>query len=157
VASADPPDQTLPDVRAEVVIDAHLTDIAAEGFDAGVRLGEPVARDMTAEKTGPGIRMAVVCSPDYFAEMGRPWEPAHLIGHRCINIRMPTAGRSIHGNSKRTADRLMCVSMVRLWPWRSRSQKICQMADLSEFWSIGVSPSLATTFMIQTVAIPLPP
>lgn len=81
-----------PDIRAEVVIDAHLNDIVQEGFDAGVRLGEQVARDMIAVKIGPDLRMAVVGTPEYLAMAGRPQEPAELVGHRCINIRMPTAG-----------------------------------------------------------------
>jgi len=81
-----------PDVTVELSIDNHLTDIIAERFDAGVRLGEQIARDMIAVKIGPELRLAVVGAPTYFAAHPPPRTPSDLTQHRCINTRMPTKG-----------------------------------------------------------------
>ncbi|MGJ5036508.1 MULTISPECIES: LysR family transcriptional regulator [unclassified Bradyrhizobium] len=81
-----------PDIKVEVVTDYGLTDIVAERFDAGVRLGEQVAKDMIAVRIGPDLRMAVVGSPAYFAVRSRPRKPQDLTDHNCINIRLPTLG-----------------------------------------------------------------
>jgi len=70
----------------------RLVDIVAEGFDAGVRLGEQVAKDMIALRIGPDLRMAVVGSPAYFAARPRPLTPQDLTEHNCINMRLPTYG-----------------------------------------------------------------
>ena len=75
-----------------MVIDYGLTDIAAERFDAGIRLGEMVAKDMIAVRIGPDIRSAVVGAPAYFAARGTPQTPQELTGHGCINLRLPTHG-----------------------------------------------------------------
>jgi DNA-binding transcriptional LysR family regulator len=81
-----------PDIKVEIVIDYGLTDIVTERFDAGVRLGEQVAKDMIAVRIGPDMRMAVVGSPSYFERRSRPKKPQDLTGHDCINLRMPTYG-----------------------------------------------------------------
>src|SRR5271166_3594165 len=81
-----------PDIRVEIVIDNALTDIVAERYDAGVRLGELVAKDMIAVRIGPDLRMAVVGAPSYFAGRARPRAPQDLAGHNCINLRLPTYG-----------------------------------------------------------------
>ena len=81
-----------PDVAVEISIDSHLTDIITDRFDAGVRLGEQIAKDMIAVPIGPELRMAVVGSPGYFAARGRPATPQELTRHSCINIRMQTKG-----------------------------------------------------------------
>jgi DNA-binding transcriptional LysR family regulator len=81
-----------PDVRVELVIDSGFTDIVAERFDAGVRLGESIAKDMVAVRIGPDLHMAVVGSPDYFAAHPKPRTPQDLAEHQCINLRLPTAG-----------------------------------------------------------------
>jgi DNA-binding transcriptional LysR family regulator len=81
-----------PDVSVEIVIDNKLTDIVAERFDAGVRLGERVAKDMVAVRIGPNMRMAVVGSPDYFARRQKPRAPQDLTHHNCINLRLPITG-----------------------------------------------------------------
>lgn len=81
-----------PDVTVELSLDGHLIDIISDRFDAGVRLGEQVAKDMIAVRIGPDLRMAVLGSPSYFAAHGRPRTPHELTAHRCINIRMPTRG-----------------------------------------------------------------
>ena len=81
-----------PDIQVELSISGNLTDIVAERFDAGVRLGESVDKDMVAVRIGPELRMAVVGSPAYWAAHPRPMVPQDLGGHRCINLRMPTSG-----------------------------------------------------------------
>ena len=81
-----------PDINVEVIIDYGLTDIVAEGYDAGVRMGEQVAKDMIAIPIGPELRMAVVGAPSYFDRFPRPQTPQDLTSHNCINIRLPTYG-----------------------------------------------------------------
>lgn len=81
-----------PDIHIEIIVDYGLTDIVAEGFDAGVRLGEQVAKDMIAVRIGPDMRMAVVGSPAYFEKHPKPQTPQELTAHNCINIRLPTYG-----------------------------------------------------------------
>ena len=81
-----------PDVVVEIVVDNGLSDIVAEGFDAGVRMGEQVAKDMVALRIGPDIRMALVASPDYFVRYPPPQTPQDLTRHRGINMRLPTYG-----------------------------------------------------------------
>ena len=81
-----------PDIKVEIIIDYGLTDIVAQRFDAGVRIGEQVAKDMIAVRIGPDIRMAVVGAPSYFGKRSSPKRPQDLIGHNCINLRLPTYG-----------------------------------------------------------------
>ncbi len=81
-----------PDIKVEIIIEQGLTDIVAERYDAGVRLGEQVAKDMIAVRLGPDARMAVVGAPSYFARRPRPKTPQDLTAHDCINLRLPTLG-----------------------------------------------------------------
>jgi DNA-binding transcriptional LysR family regulator len=81
-----------PDIQVEINIDQGLTDIVAERFDAGVRLGEQVAKDMIAVRIGPDMRMVVVGAPAYLATRGVPLAPHDLTDHACINLRLPTRG-----------------------------------------------------------------
>jgi DNA-binding transcriptional LysR family regulator len=81
-----------PELKLEIIIEQGLTDIVAGGFDAGVRLGEQVAKDMIAVRIGPDARMAVVGAPSYFAKRALPKKPQDLITHDCINLRLPTFG-----------------------------------------------------------------
>ncbi|MET1023102.1 MAG: LysR family transcriptional regulator [Pseudoxanthomonas sp.] len=81
-----------PQVQVELFIDPHLADLVAEGFDAGVRLGESLARDMVALPIGPMHRQVVVGTPDYFARHGVPATPADLVHHACAVHRL-TSGR----------------------------------------------------------------
>lgn len=84
--------QSYPDVHVELSVDNALTDIVSGRFDAGVRLGEQVAKDMVAVRIGPDWRMSVVASPAYLAEHGTPQTPFELQNHNCINMRLPTLG-----------------------------------------------------------------
>lgn len=81
-----------PDIKVEIVIDYGLTDIVSERYDAGVRTGELVAKDMVAVRIGPDMRTAIVGAPSYFASRPRPKTPQDLTAHDCINLRLPTHG-----------------------------------------------------------------
>lgn len=81
-----------PDIKVELTIDYGLSDIAAERYDAGVRFGEQVARDMIAVRVGPDLRFIVVGAKSYFSERSAPTTPQELVGHSCINLRLPTYG-----------------------------------------------------------------
>lgn len=81
-----------PDINIEVTVDNGLTDIVDGRFDAGVRLGEQIAKDMIAVRIAPDMQMAVVGSAAYFAQYGVPQTPEQLENHRCINMRLPTLG-----------------------------------------------------------------
>jgi DNA-binding transcriptional LysR family regulator len=81
-----------PDIKVELIVDYGLTDIVAERYDAGVRAGEQVAKDMIAVRIGPDMRMAVVGAPSYFKNRSEPKKPQDLISHNCINLRLPTRG-----------------------------------------------------------------
>lgn len=81
-----------PDIHVELSLESSLTDIVEGRFDAGVRLGEQIAKDMIAVPISLPMRMAVVGSPDYLARHGTPATPHELAQHRCINLRLPTLG-----------------------------------------------------------------
>ena len=80
------------DIKVEIIIDYGLADIVAQRFDAGVRSGEQVAKDMIAVRIGPDMRMAVVGAPSYFRRCPEPKTPHDLVGHNCINLRLPSHG-----------------------------------------------------------------
>jgi DNA-binding transcriptional LysR family regulator len=81
-----------PDIKVEIAVDYGLTDIVTERFDAGVRSGEQVAKDMIAVRIAPDRSLAVVGAPSYFRKRPEPKRPQDLIGHNCINLRLPTSG-----------------------------------------------------------------
>ncbi|MDW5443173.1 LysR family transcriptional regulator [Polaromonas sp. SM01] len=81
-----------PDIKLEFDMNYGFRDIVADRFDAGVRMGNTIDKDMIAVPIGPPLRMAVVASPGYFAINPLPKKPSDLMMHRCINQRMPTSG-----------------------------------------------------------------
>ncbi len=81
-----------PAVKVDLIVDNTLRDIVSERFDAGIRMGERVAKDMIAVRIGPEIEMAAVATPDYFARHGIPETPQDLADHTCINMRFATLG-----------------------------------------------------------------
>src|SRR5262245_36489126 len=81
-----------PGIKVEIIIGYGLTDIVAHRFDAGVRSGEQVAKDMIAVRIGPDTRMAVVGAPSYFKGRPEPKKPQDLINHNCITLRLPHGG-----------------------------------------------------------------
>jgi len=90
-----------PDIRIEISADNRFTDIVAERFDIGVRLGADVAKDMIAVRIAPDMRLAVVGSPDYFARCPPPRAPQDLTDHDCIGMRLPTHGGLLTWEFKR--------------------------------------------------------
>jgi DNA-binding transcriptional LysR family regulator len=81
-----------PEIKIEITVDYGLSTIVADGYDAGVRSGEQVAKDMIAVRIGPDLRMAVVGTPSYFRKRPEPTKPQDLIRHNCINLRLPSHG-----------------------------------------------------------------
>src|SRR5438128_6892326 len=81
-----------PDIRVEMIVEDRLIDIVAERFDAGIRFGDIVEKDMIAVRIGPDIRMSVVGAPSYFADHRVPRTPRELSGQRCINYRQVRTG-----------------------------------------------------------------
>jgi len=81
-----------PEIKVEIAVDHRMIDIVAERYDAGVRNGEQVAKDMIAVRIGPDMRMAVVGNASYFAKRPAPKKPQDLMEHNCINLRLPTLG-----------------------------------------------------------------
>jgi DNA-binding transcriptional LysR family regulator len=84
--------EKYPDIRIEITIDYGLTDIVTQQYDAGVRSGEQVAKDMIAVRIGPDMRMAIVGAPSYFKRRPAPKIPQDLVDHNCINLRLPSHG-----------------------------------------------------------------
>ncbi|WP_308721296.1 LysR family transcriptional regulator [Komagataeibacter xylinus] len=80
-----------PDIRVDVTIDYGLADVVADRFDAGIRLGGEIAKDMIAVRISPDIPMAIVGSPDYFRTHPVPTSPARLVEHKAVNLRLPTS------------------------------------------------------------------
>jgi len=83
---------SYPDITVEVIVDYGLANIVAQRYDAGIRPGELVAKDMIAVRVSPDLRMAVVGAPSYFADRKKPRTPQDLTGHNCLNLRLPTHG-----------------------------------------------------------------
>lgn len=81
-----------PDIRVELNVDSGFTDIVSGRFDAGVRLGESLDKDMIAVRIGPRVRMAAYASPEYLAKNGKPLTPHDLHKHACINLRLTSSG-----------------------------------------------------------------
>jgi DNA-binding transcriptional LysR family regulator len=84
--------KAYPDITLEIVIEYGLSDIVAERYDAGVRIGEAIAKDMIAVRIGPDLEMAVVATPAYLEAHGIPRTPQELVSHNCINLRLASAG-----------------------------------------------------------------
>jgi DNA-binding transcriptional LysR family regulator len=85
--------QAYPDVLLDIVVDDALADIVAGRFDAGIRVGGQLERDMVAIRLTPDMNMVAVASPDYLARRGTPRSPADLHEHACINWRLQLEGR----------------------------------------------------------------
>lgn len=94
-----------PEINVELVVDNGFVDIVEGRFDAGIRLGENVDKDMVAVRIGPDMRMAVVGAPAYFAANPAPETPHELQNHRCINMRLPTAVGFTTGSSSEKGNR----------------------------------------------------
>ena len=84
--------RSYPDIKLEIDLNDRFTDIVAERFDAGIRLGEEVEKDMIAVRIGPEVRAAVVAAPSYLAQHTAPRTPRDLARHQCINYRLGSSG-----------------------------------------------------------------
>ena len=96
----------FPDIKVEFDVSYGFRDIVADRFDAGVRLGDTIDKDMIAVPIGPKLRMAAVASPAYFASQPAPKAPSDLVAHRCINMRFPTHGGLYVWEFERRAEKL---------------------------------------------------
>lgn len=81
-----------PDIKVELMLDNGLTDIVTERYDAGVRMGEQLAKDMISARIGPDFRFCIVGAPSYFQNIPLPKHPRDLINHKCIGMSLPTYG-----------------------------------------------------------------
>jgi DNA-binding transcriptional LysR family regulator len=81
-----------PDIKVEISVDYGMTNIVAQRYDAGIRLGDQVEKDMVAVRIGPDFRVVVVSAPTYFSRRTKPQKPQDLASHDCINLRLPTHG-----------------------------------------------------------------
>jgi DNA-binding transcriptional LysR family regulator len=91
----------FPDIVMDIIVDDKLSDIVADRFDAGIRLGEMVEKDMVSVKLGGEMRLVVVASPDYIARHGMPETPRDLRDHLCVVSRWPTDGSLYHWEFER--------------------------------------------------------
>lgn len=108
------------DLKVEFVTDYGLSDIVAERFDIGVRLGDQVAKDMIAVRISPDLKMAIVGASAYFAERAQPATPQDLVAHDCINLRLPTHGALYAWELARGDDTLQVRVDGHAWVHRSR-------------------------------------
>ena len=118
-----------PEVTLEFDISYGFRDIVADRFDAGVRIGSTIDKDMIAVPIGPPLRMAVVASPAYFAAHGKPRTPGELTAHRCINQRMPTSGGLYVWDFARGGRRSTCESTDRSSSTRRRRKSPRPLPD----------------------------
>lgn len=98
--------QAHPDVVLDIVVDDALADIVAGRFDAGIRVGGQLQKDMVAVRLTPDLNMVAVASPDYLARRGTPQSPADLHAHACINWRLHMDGRHYRWQFKKRGQRL---------------------------------------------------
>ena len=117
-----------PDIRVEFSVDYAFTDIASQRFDAGVRSGDRVDKDMVAVRISPDLRMAVVASPAYFAQHPAPHTPHDLAGHNCINLRLPTYG-GIYAWEFEKDGRELKVHVQGQWVFSSSSPRVLAALD----------------------------
>lgn len=95
-----------PEVVLDIVVDDGLSDIVAGRFDAGIRVGERLEKDMVAVRLTPDVKMVVVASPDYLAQHGTPRTPADLHRHACLNWRLQLDGRAYRWEFEKNGQRL---------------------------------------------------
>src|SRR2546426_241658 len=144
-----------PDIKVEIVIDYGLIDIVAQRYDAGVRAGEQVAKDMIAVRIGPDIRMAVVGAPSYFRNRSEPKTPQELIGHNCINLRLPTHGglyawefekaTANCGCASKASSSSMALSRCSMRRWRDSDWPTCRRTWRSPISRGAVSSGCSRT------------
>jgi DNA-binding transcriptional LysR family regulator len=110
-----------PDINIELTVDYGLSDIVADRYDLGVRLGDQVAKDMIAVRIGPDLRMAVVGTPGYLQSRSIPMAPHDLVQHNCINLRLPTHGGLFAWDLEKQGEEIK-VRATGQWTFNSGSQ-----------------------------------
>lgn len=120
--------EAWPEITIELFHDLAFTDIAAARFDAGVRIGESLEKDMIAVRIGPDTRLIAVATPAYFARAGRPQVPQDLAAHRCINLRLTTAGE-VYAWEFEKAGRKLRIRVE--GPWIFNSARAIRLAALA--------------------------
>jgi len=106
-----------------LIVDYGLTDIVAERFDAGVRSGEQIAKDMIAARISPDLRMAVVGAPSYFKSRDEPKQPQDLLSHNCINLKLPTHG-NVYAWEFERGSRELRVRVDGQWTFNSTTEML---------------------------------
>ncbi len=145
--------RTHPGITLEISVDDGFRDIVADGFDAGVRLGESVERDMIAVRIAPDARLVAVATPGYFAAFPPPVTPKDLTAHRCINLRLVSSG-ALYAWEFRKGDHALRVKVE--GQVISNSVKACLTATLDGF-GIGflpeglVAPAVASGALVQVL------
>lgn len=149
-----------PDIIVEVMIDVGLTNIVAAQYDAGIRPGELVAKDMIAVRVGPDLRMAVVGAPSYFATRKKPRTPQDLTQHNCINLRLPTHGGTLYAWEFEKNSRDINVRVEGQLVFNSASallQAALQGLGLAYLTEGQVQPYLASGELVRVLADWCPP
>ena len=148
-----------PGLNVEISVNNGFVDIAAEGFDAGVRLGETLAQDMLAVPIGPELRMAVVGSAAYMARRGVPREPSELSAHDCIGLRFPTHGGVAVWDLEKDGRALNVRIAPRLVVNDMRLQRLAALADagLAYIMENYVEADLASGRLIRALDDWCPP
>ena len=148
-----------PDVKVEVNVDSGLTDIVVGGFDAGIRFGETVAKDMIAVRVGPDLRTVVVATPDYFARRPPPQTPADLAAHDCVGYRLATSGGLLQWEFERDGRPINIRPPGRLVINDAGLAQAAVRAGaaLGYFLEDQVADDLATGRLVQVLADWLPP
>lgn len=111
---------SYPDITVEITVDYNRSDIVSERYDAGVRLGDELVKDMIAVRIGPDMRIAVVGTPTYFANRTQPKTPHDLTEHNCINLRLPTHGELLPWDFQQ-GERELKVRVTGQWIYNSLS------------------------------------
>lgn len=119
--------KAFPDVELDISVDEHLVDIVAGGFDAGIRVGERLEKDMIAVRLTPDHPMLAVAAPAYLARYGEPREPADLHHHACINWRFPGSGAVFRWPMQRKGK---AIELAVTGPLVSNFQDIVEAATL---------------------------
>lgn len=132
-----------PDIHVEIAVDNGMTNIVERRFDAGVRMGEAISKDMIAVRIGPDWRFSVVGSPDYFDRRSPPETPQDLTNHSCINMRLRLQAASMPGSSRK-----MGASSMRGSTANSRSTACCRSSKLC--WTATASPMSRRTLFGPT-------
>lgn len=162
-----------PDIKMEFDVNYGFRDIVADRFDAGVRMGESIDRDMIAIPIGPKLRMAAVASPAYFKANPLPKKPQDLLSHRCINLRLPTYGGlyaweferrgrplNVHVDGQLTFNTSPAIveAAVADWAWHSCPRTSFHRISKIDAWSAcsrtGARPSPVTTSTTRAAGSP---